>query len=319
EDLHPVVQGHVELFGPPNDLLISGEVEVQSAQYTKTIRLEKAVLDFRRRQADVTARRKESDFRIRLDIDAVADETIRIQNNLGKLLAKGEFRIVGDTGRVIILGSFDGIEGTVEYRGNRFQVTQLNVDFQDPLRNNPRIEARAETRKGNVDVVVSVTGTLEKYEVEFASDPPLSKNDIISLLTLGVKSAELGGAEGSVSTAEAASIALGPYKGGVEEGIRGIAGLDRFTVEPSFSSTDKSFEPRVTVGKSFGERLSVSVSSSVGASAKSSAEAELQVLENVFLLGGWKSATEDSKGDIGGDVRIRYRFRQFQDIFHDRD
>jgi len=319
EDLHPVLQGHVELFGPPDDLLISGDVEVQSALYTKTIRLEKAVMDFRRRQADVTARRKESDFRIRLDIDAVADETIRIKNNLGELLAKGEFKVAGDTGRVIILGSFEGIEGTVDFRGSRFQVTRLSVDFQDPLRNNPRIDASAETKKGNVNVIVSVTGTLEKYEVEFVSDPPLSKNDIFSLLSHGVKAEELGGAEGSVSAAEAASIALSPYTGSVEEGIRGIAGLDKFSVEPAFSSTDKSFGPRVTVGKSFGERFSVSVSTGVGASAESSASAELQVLENVFLQGSWKSATEDNKGDIGGDVRIRYRYRQFQDIFYERD
>lgn len=319
EDLRPVVQGHVELFGPPQDLLISGDVEVQSAQYTKTIRLEKALLDFRRRLADVTARRKESDFRIRLDIDAVADGTIRIKNNLGEMLAKGEFKVVGDTGRVIILGAFDGIEGTVEYRGNRYQVTRLNVDFQDPLRNNPRIDAQAETKKGNVNVVVTVTGTLEKYEVEFASDPPLSKNDIVSLLSLGVTAENLVGAEGSLSAAEAASIALGPYTGRVEEEIRGIVGLDKFTIEPSFSSTDKSFEPRFTVGKSFGERFSVSVSTSVGASTESSAAAELRVLENVFLQGIWKSATADREGDIGGDVRFRYRYRQFQDIFHDRD
>ena len=319
EELHPVLQGHMELFGPPDDLVVAGEVEVQSARYTKSIQLEKALLDFRRRLADVTARRKESDFRIRLDVDGVADGTIRVKNNLADAVAKGEFKVVGDTRRVIILGSFDGVEGTVDYRGNRYQVTLLNVDFQDPLRNNPRIDARAETKKGNVTVTVSVTGTLEKYEVEFASDPPLSKNDIISLLSLGVTAENLVGAEGSVSAAEAASIALGPYKGRVEEEIRGIVGLDRFSIEPAFSSTDKSFEPRFTVGKSFGDRLSVSVSTAVGGTAESSATAELKVLENVFFQGVWKSATSESEGDLGGDVRFRYRYRQFRDIFHDRD
>ncbi|GAB4365575.1 MAG: hypothetical protein Kow00128_08250 [Deltaproteobacteria bacterium] len=319
EDLHPVVQGHVDLFGPPKDLLISGDVEVQSALYTKSVRLEKVLLDFRRRLANVTARRRESDFRIRLDIEGVADGTIRVRNNLGEAVAKGEFKVVGDTGRVILLGSFDGIEGTVNYRGNRYEITRLNVDFQDPLRLNPRIDARAETKKGNVNVIVGVTGTLEKIEVEFTSDPPLSKNDIVSLLSLGVTSENLVGTEGSLSAAEAASIALGPYTGRVEEEIRGIVGLDKFTIEPSFSSTDKSFEPRFTVGKSFGERFSVSVSTSVGASAESSATAELQVFEHVFLQGNWESGTADTEGDIGGDVRFRYRYRQFQDLFHGRD
>ncbi|NNF84864.1 MAG: hypothetical protein HKM29_06870, partial [Deltaproteobacteria bacterium] len=44
--LHPVLQGHVELIGPPRDVLITGDVEIQSATYTKTIRPEKALLDF---------------------------------------------------------------------------------------------------------------------------------------------------------------------------------------------------------------------------------------------------------------------------------
>ena len=155
--------------------------------------------------------------------------------------------------------------------------------------------------------------------MEFASDPPLSKNDIVSLLSLGVTAENLVGSEGSVSAAEAASIALGPYKGRVEEGIRGIVGLDRFSIEPAFSSTDKSFEPRFTVGKSFGERFSVSVSTALGGTAESSATAELQVLENMFFQGVWKSATTEREGDLGGDVRFRYRYRQFRDIFHDRD
>lgn len=318
-DIRPVLQGHVELLGPLDDLLIAGDVEVQSARYTKTIRPERAFLDFRRRLADVTARREETPFRIRLDIEAIADGTILIRNNLAEATAKGEFRVVGDTSRVILLGSFDVIEGTVNYRGNRYQITRAVVDFQDPLRNNPRIDASAETRRGNVAVTVSVTGTLEKYEVELNSDPPLSKNDIVALLSLGVTAEKLTGAEGSVSAGEAAAIAFGPYTGRVEERIRGIVGLDTFAIEPAFSSADKSFEPRFRVGKAFGERLSLSVSTSVGTTAESSAAAEFKVFENVFLQGSWRSATTTREGDLGGDVKFRYRFQQIRDIFQGRD
>lgn len=318
-DIRPVLQGHVELLGPLDDLLIAGDVEVQSARYTKTIRPERAFLDFRRRLADVTARMEETPFRIRLDIEAIADGTILVRNNLAEATAKGEFRVMGDTRRVILLGSFDVIEGAVNYRGNRYRVTRAVVDFQDPLRNNPRIDASAETRRGNVAVTVSVTGTLEKYEVELHSDPPLSKNDIVALLSLGVTTEKLAGAEGSVSAGEAAAFAFGPYTGRVEERIRGIVGLDTFAIEPAFSSADKSFEPRFRVGKAFGERLSLSVSTSVGTTAESSAAAEFKVFENVFLQGSWRSATTTREGDLGGDVKFRYRFRQVRDIFQGRD
>ncbi|MFA6149572.1 MAG: translocation/assembly module TamB domain-containing protein [bacterium] len=319
EEFRPVVQGHAELLGPVDDLLVTGEIEVQSARYTKTVRPEKALVDFGKRLADVSARREKSAFRVRLDINAIADGTIRIRNNLADATAKGEFRIVGDTSRVIILGSFDVVEGTVEFRGNKYDVKRALVDFQDPRKNNPRLDVRAETKKGNVTVTVSVTGTLDKYEVDMVSDPPLAKNDIVALLSLGVMTQSLAGQEGAVGSAAAASIALGPYKGGVEEGIRGVIGLDRFAIEPGFSSVTKTFEPKFIVGKSFGDRASVSMATSIGTSADSTATAEVKLRENIFLQGSWQSATTTQEGDLGADLKFRYRYRQWKDFLRGKE
>ncbi len=319
EEFRPVLEGHIELLGPYDDFLVTGEVEVQDARYTKQIRLEKLPIDFRRRLVDVTARKETSDFRVRLDVDGVADGTIRIKNNLADAVVKGEFKVVGDVTNVIVLGAFDVIEGTVEYQGNKYDLKRVSVDFQDPRRNNPRLDARAETTKGDVTVAVTVTGTLDKYEVDMSSEPPLSKNDIVSLLSLGVTSAGLAGSEGTVSAAAASSLVLGPYKGKVEEGIRGFVQLDKFAIEPSFSTSTKTFEPKFIVGKSFGDRFSVSVSSSVGTSSESNAVAEYKLLENVFLQGAWESATTEKEGDLGADVKVRYRYRRFKDFLRGRE
>jgi translocation and assembly module TamB len=319
DEFRPVLQGHVELLGPYDDFLVLGEVEVQSARYTRTLRAEKALVDFRRRLVDVTARKENSGFRVRLDVDGIADGTIRIKNNIADATARGEFKIVGDVSRVIILGSFDVNEGFVEYQGNRYDLKRVSVDFLDPRRNNPRLEVRAETKKGNVTVMVSVSGTLEKYEVDLTSDPPLGKNDIVSLLSLGVTTKELVGSEGTVSAAAASTVVLGPYKGRVEERIRGVVRLDKFSIEPSYSSSNKSFEPKFIVGKSFGDRFSVSVSTSVGTTTDSSATAEYKLLENVYLQGAWESATTSKEGDLGADIKIRYRYRQLKDFLRDRD
>jgi hypothetical protein len=319
EDFRPVLQGHVELLGPYDDFLVTGDVEVQSARYTKTLRPERVFIDFRKRLEDVTARREPSEFRVRLDIGVIADGTIRIKNNLADAEVRGEFKVVGDAGRIILLGAFDVNQGHVEYQGNRYELKRVTVEFQDPRRNNPRLDARAETTKGNVTVAVNVTGTLDRYEVDMTSDPPLSKNDIVALLSLGVTSRQLAGSEGAVGAGVASSLVLGPYKGRFEEGVRGVVKLDKFAIEPAFSASSKSFEPKFIVGKSFGERLSVSVSSSVGTTAESSAIAEYKLLENVYLSGAWESATTTTEGDLGADLKIRYRYREFKDLLRGRD
>jgi autotransporter translocation and assembly factor TamB len=318
DDFHPVIQGHAELIGPLDDLLVTGEVEVQSARFTRNLYPERGLVDFSKRLADVAARREKSDFRLRLDINVVADRTIRLKNNLIDARASGEFKIAGDSSRVVVLGSFDVYEGYVEYYGSRYELKRVVLDFQDPRRNNPRIDARAETKKGNYNVTVSVSGTFEKPEVDFASDPPLSRTDIVSLLSFGVTTQSLGspgtGTGGSSGAVGAAAVAVGTYVGGVDEKIRGAVGLDRFSIETGFSQTSKQFEPRVVVGKSFGDRATVSVSTSVGTSADTAASGELKIGENLYLQGAWESTTGSTRGDVSGDLKVKYRFRQFKDL-----
>lgn len=331
EDFRPVVQGHVELIGPLDDILVTGEVEVQSARYTRVMYPEKALVDFSRKLSDVVARREKSEFRVRLDINAVADRTIRIKNNLADIKAGGEFKIGGDTRKVIVLGTFDVYEGYVEMYGARYELKRATVDFQDPRRINPRLDARAETKKGSYNIAVLVTGTMEKPEVDFTSDPPLGRTDIVSLLAFGVttkSTASSGTGTGlpsgtgtgpSSGLGSSAAIAIGSTVGGVDEKIRSTIGLDKFAIETGFSQTTQSLEPRFVVGKSFGDRLSISASQSVGTSTYTSASGELKLWEDVYLQGTWESSTANTQGQIGGDLKIRYRYRSLKDLLDGKE
>jgi len=68
------------------------------------------------------------------------------------------------------------------------------------------------------------------------------------------------------------------------------------------------------VGKSFGDRVSISASTSVGTSAYSSASGELKLWEDVYLQGSWQSSTAYARGQIGGDLKVRYRYRSLKDL-----
>jgi len=310
---------------------VTGDVEVQSARYTRVLYPEKALVDFSRRLSDVVARREKSEFRVRLDINVVADRTIRIKNNLADMKAGGEFKVEGDTRKVIVLGTFDVYEGYVELYGSRYDLKRVTVDFQDPRRINPRLDARGETKKGSYNIAVLVTGTFEKPEVDFTSDPPLSRTDIVSLLAFGVttqKTASSGTGAGAVSGAGigpssglggTAAIAIGSTVG-VDEKIRSTVGLDKFAIETGFSPTTQSLEPRFVVGKSFGDRMSISASQSVGTSTYTSASGELKLWEDVYLQGSWQSSTTaNTQGQIGGDLKVRYRYRSLKDLLDGKE
>jgi hypothetical protein len=57
----------------------------------------------------------------------------------------------------------------------------------------------------------------------------------------------------------------------------------------------------------------------VGTTPESSATAEYKLLENLYLSGAWESATTTTEGDLGADVKIRYRYRDFKDFLRGRD
>ena len=325
EDIQPVVQGHVEIFGPIDDIMATGEVEVQSARYKKSIYPERAYAEFRQRVAAVSARGEPSDFRVRLDINVVADRTLRIKNNLADAIASGEFKVQGNTDKVIILGSFEVYEGYVELYGNKYEIKRAIIDFQDPRRINPYLDVRAETQKGDYLIAVLVSGVLDKPEVNFSSDPPLGQTDIVSLISFGVTTQTLfspgyRSAFGNVGarTIGGSAIALGSF-GGVDERIRGAVGLDKFSIETGFSPTTQTFEPRFVARKSFEDRLSISMSQSLGTTSETAASAELRLVDRVYLEGGWKSGAKSAPGQVSGDMKVRYRFQSLKDLLHGKE
>ncbi|HSO56544.1 MAG TPA: hypothetical protein VLN60_00110, partial [Candidatus Nanopelagicales bacterium] len=72
-------------------------------------------------------------------------------------------------------------------------------------------------------------------------------------------------------------------------------------------------------GKSFGERASVSIATSVGTSAEGTAIAEYKLREHIFVQGTWQSATTTQEGDLGTDLKFRYRYRQWKDFLRGKE
>jgi hypothetical protein len=57
----------------------------------------------------------------------------------------------------------------------------------------------------------------------------------------------------------------------------------------------------------------------VGTSAYTSASGELTLWEDVFLQGTWESSTVNTQGQIGGDLKVRYRYRSLKDLLDGKE
>jgi hypothetical protein len=57
----------------------------------------------------------------------------------------------------------------------------------------------------------------------------------------------------------------------------------------------------------------------VGTSTYTSASGELKLWEDVYLQGTWESSTANTQGQIGGDLKVRYRYRSLKDLLDGKE
>ena len=124
-------------------------------------------------------------------------------------------------------------------------------------------------------------------------------------MTVGDFGERLKGLEGGIGAAEASSVLTGQFQDVVEERLRELTGITRFTIDPYVSRRTGTITPRLTVTKRLGsENVFVTYSSSMSTAEEQEIKLEYVVNKNISLLGG-----QDDLGTLGGDVRFRFFFK----------
>ncbi|MCX6630277.1 MAG: translocation/assembly module TamB domain-containing protein, partial [Candidatus Solibacter sp.] len=133
---------------------------------------------------------------IALDIAIVTAEPVEMDNNIGKLAVGGNLRVRGTVDNPNVGGEIRVEEGGRIYFGDRrYDVERGSVRLDATNQADPQISLVATTRASNFDIRLHLSGSAKNLTTTFTSDPPLSKNDIISVLLTGRTVAENHGVD----------------------------------------------------------------------------------------------------------------------------
>lgn len=299
------LSGDLYYDGNASEQLLSGDVTVKRAQYDKRLEWKSMLVDvtrgfYQKRKTDI-GWIGDTQINVRFH----GKEGIVIQNNLGKVPVDVDIFIRGTVSQPQLLGRVETRKGVIYFRKNDFRILHASVDFIDPNRMNPMLDVLAETTVREYQIRLAVAGDADRAVVTLVSYPPLSDADILSLLALGKTSYELTGKESGVGVGEATAFASGQIQDIIERSARTLTGLDRFQVDPAVGKGDTSV-PRLTVGKEvIQDKLNVTFSSNVGASAPEQVFRIEYILNKHFsVLGG-----QDESGNIGADIKYRFEFK----------
>jgi hypothetical protein len=271
-----------------------------------------------------------SDYpKFKLNIGAVADNGIIIQNDLFDIEAKGRFTVVNTIEAPRILGTAELISGKLLFKDRNFQIQSASASFDNPTVINPSFSLAANTEINGTKIQMYVNGKLDNIKVDLSSNPVMPESEILSLLALGYTSGEAKRLSATDRSAfeqgEAASLLLHSldFNREVQDKTGLQIQLDE-AVNPQQQGTsvlkpqstaESVAQPKIVIKRQIGKRFDLSYATTVGGSTSSAAKeinAEFHFTPGFSVMGVWDNyETVDTveRTSMGLDLKFQTRFK----------
>lgn len=272
---------------------------------------------------------------INTEINLSSFSPIKMKNGLIDIGLGGNLKIFGSISSPKFNGelSIENPENKFLFKGHEFLLSEGQVRFIDGNRKeSPELRFSGVSRINEYDVYINLRGPADNMTVEMSSNPPLSQEDILSLLTLGVTSdvsRNLGDRQRqSVTTLSIGSLIMDQLK--INQSLNDSLGL-RLSIQPEFIEDENNLlEGRVDdraggnrfrsstvlkVQKRVSKKVNLSLSSTVGGSVDQSQEMNVNYkinkswsLEGVYEVRSNDELEQELPDSVGADVKYQWSF-----------
>jgi len=123
---------------------------------------------------------------LQLDVRVLTQRTLEVETSLTRnIQADADLRVRGTPERPILLGHVTVNSGQIEFFGNKYSINRGEINFNNPAKIEPVINMDLSTKVRGITVDISFSGSLNKLNFSYRSDPPLEASDIVALLAVG--------------------------------------------------------------------------------------------------------------------------------------
>jgi autotransporter translocation and assembly factor TamB len=290
EGVRSVVDADLSLRGTFKAPTLGGTVTVKSALWNRRIDTPGSIFDLASRRGTAggpAPAEAASTVPLKFDIQLLMPSTLRVENNLARMVASADLTLRGTYDRPAIAGHADIERGEVTFEGRRYRITRGTMDFTNPNRIEPFFDVEAVTNVRvpgqTYRVTVAFAGTSEQLRPTLNADPPLPTSDVLALLFSDVRrtgtqdvAPELRALQNpnqtqtDIITTRATQAITGSLSSEVGKVVEQTFGVDTFQLTPSFidpySQQTSRLNPtaRLTIGKRISERVYLTFSRSLG-------------------------------------------------------
>ena len=288
---------------------VSGDIRINRMAITPGFDFS-AYLERSRQLVTVTAPNSPL-YNVKLDIHVTTAPELQMRTAIARLSGDADLRIRGSIARPAVLGRVDILEGKATFHGTHFTLERGDITFANPVTIEPQLNLQASTRVRNYDLNVTLTGTPDRgLNLNYRSEPPLPKSDIIALLALGRTSGETEqlqeqSSESTYADQASAQILNEALSSTVSSRWQRLFGASNIKIDPQGLITETnpiSTGPQITIEQEFANHVSLTYSTNVSQNSQQIIQGEYYFNRNISAVG-----TRDQNGVISFDLQMRRR------------
>ena len=314
-EITATVNGNLRLIGTPEGQTLEGQITIPQAEYIPGIDIDNLALGganlaigaFSEPMA-VTSQIGVPAINLNVRVDA--RDSLIIQNDQINTVGSAILTLTGpitnpDPNGLI---TFDG--GTLRLRGQRYEISAGSLDFPAAGGSAPTLNLLAEGDSGGYRIYIGLAGPIDNLDPTFRSEPQLTRDEILSLITTGRAEAGTLGSQDPLRTGVGAAASL-LSSGLISRPTEQLLGLSRFQIDPVIRPNDNP-AARLTLGQQFSRNLYLSYSTNLGARQDQTALAEYTLSSRFSTLATYTqggSATQQSPREGAFTIELRGRQR----------
>jgi translocation and assembly module TamB len=294
--------------GSRSNSTVSGDITINKMAVTPGFDFS-AYLE-RSRQFSAVAASNSPLNNVHLDLHVQTAPELQMRTAVARLSGDADLHLRGSVARPAVLGRVDILEGQATFHGTKFTLERGDITFANPVAIEPQLNLQASTHVRNYDLNITVTGTSDRLSLNYRSEPPLPKSDIIALLALGrtnEESAQLQEQSGQSAFSDQATalILSQALNTTVSSRLDRLFGASNIKIDPQGLTTETnpiSNGPQITIEQEFANHISLTYSTNVSQSSQQIIQGEYYVNRSVSVVGN-----RDQNGVVSFDVRVRNR------------
>ena len=255
-------------------------------------------------------------------------DPVKIENSTMKSSFNGKIKITGYPSNPLLFGKLKALPGgTIIFRDHEFDILSSQITYSNDKPSNPLIDLRAksfvqeevdindfsnsreETEindfrndfQNEYSILLRVKGKGSAPVFKLTSTPAMTEQQIVSLLTFGVRSVRFEPGSTINNIAKYSYYHLGPalFQKAIGRELKDTLGVDQFLIVPHISSKTNSTATKLIVRKKMFNRLNLSASQTILDNyPESDVKAEYKINKNISIIGLWQSEDPVEGSDL---------------------